>query len=130
MQADPVLTFQSVYCVTTIDPGKEARCSIGIRPSILSDTFRVRWMDTEGHTQIVDYRKQSDLSLKVQNYLNKNPVKYPEHFNIVDRDHQRTYQLDKLTLDVYNQRFKNFTGITFTSDKELQEFYLNHSFGE
>lgn len=129
MQTDSLFTFQHVYCVTESDSDGRRNYSIGIRPSILPKDFRIRWQDTEGHTRTVDYRKENDLTLKVKNFLKRNPPPCPENFSVTDREHKLTYKLETLTLDLYNQKFKDIARLGFASTKEVQDFYLNHFFG-
>lgn len=131
MESDRAYTINHVYCVSASKNGETQGFSLAIRPTIEPAIFRIYWEDTEGHGgRIVDFRKPSDLSFRVQDYLNSNPPKYPGTFSVVDQTNNLTYTLEPLTLDVYNQKIKKIAGQTFESDKELQDFYLEKFFNE
>lgn len=128
MRLDKPVTFNGVFYVSEASSDQQEELSIAIRPKVEPEN-RISWEDNGGHSRIVDFRRWSDLNINWKDYQS-HPTKIPKKFTVVDLDHKKTYTLAMLTLEIYNQKFKDSVckSPTFENDKDLQEFFLNSSF--
>ncbi len=116
------IVFNTVYYVTSSDP-TEVVNPIAIRPACTNEA--VFWEDTGRGT----YFQYQDLHLNLQDYQKTPQPVPPEEFSFVAKN-GHTYTLTKLTLALFNQevRHKAAGHPLFSSDQELQTYYLQTNF--
>lgn len=128
MHLDNSITYNQVFVVREMAPGKPDEFSIAIRPKIDPEN-RVSWEDNGGRSRKVDFRKMSDCTIQPRESLS-NPAKMPRVFSVKDQDSGKTYTLEVLSLDVYNKIFRERVAKSpsFHSDEEVQKFFLDSIF--
>jgi|HubBroStandDraft_6_1064221.scaffolds.fasta_scaffold2372995_1 hypothetical protein len=110
------IQFKDVYYVTSNDP-KSSLNPIAIKPEVRESIKTALWEDTS-----------KGKSVRYKSYQVDDP-KTPQKITIIT-DYE-VITLVRLTLDIYNKFLKQHVAKqpSFSSDKELREFYLNHDFG-
>lgn len=109
----PEIIFQQVYYVES----KRPRNPVGIRPYIEKDL--IEWENTSSGS----YVRFSKISITPQE------SKLPDEIKVITVDGEKiTFR--KLTLELYNQRVKEFVAGSpdFASDEDLQNYYLETNF--
>lgn len=101
--------FDQVYYVESQDD--PAVNPIAIRPTLYES--RIEWMDTSKGKVLTGARSEAE----------------PDRIEIFAKNGYR-YTLRKLTLSLYNKHVKPKVMLppTFTSDQEVQDFYLHKDF--
>jgi|ERR1700722_438586 len=110
--------YEQVYYVETTNPDRPLNL-IAIRPKIIDKS--IEWEDTSWGTRFE--------AKTIEINKGKNDI-YPRVIVIYLKDGEKI-TLTKLILDIYNKSVKHWVAgkISFHSNEELQEYYLNTVFG-